>query len=658
MKINNRDKNFFKRIICFLVVIHFFTFPAISQSVSKEDSLFVISCINKSYKLKYSNIDSSVYYVDIAYRKAAKLNSLYLKTLTIVELAISAQNMAEYKKSAEYFREAIKLAEKLNNKKLLTQVYTGFGNLFAIQKQYNQAKEYYKRAIKISQEINDSRKISVILMNLANIEYNIACTNNNFMKCDSVYNEAHNWAVLAQDTAQLIKCLGNWALALSDDEKFESSLDKIKQAISLASLVNHEADLVYLYYCLGRTYGLMKLHKNAMESFHKSIELALKYKNIEFLSENYYCMAESNYAVGNYKEAFEYFKKYKSTEDTISSKEIANELNTIKTKYDTEKKQQEIALLRANANKDRITKISLTAGTILLIFLGFLLLNRYRLKSKTNALLEKQNQIISEKNKDISDSINYAKKIQDAILPDDTDIREIFPESFVFSMPKDVVSGDFYWCTQYKDYKLFAVADCTGHGVPGAFMSMIGNTLLNQIVIERHIIKPNLILDELRKEIIKVLKQGEDRINKDGMDISLICIDSKKKTVEIACANNPVWIVRKDTNGIASLIEIKPDKQPIGYISSNQTAFTLHTVELFKEDVIYQFTDGFADQFGGSQGKKFKYNQLKALLVGFHGTSMNQQAEKLRTQFIDWKGKLDQIDDVFLSGIKVAVKKG
>lgn len=641
-----------------MVVIHFFTFPAISQSVSKEDSLFVNFCIDKYYRFENLNIDSSIYYVELAHLKAIELNSLYLKTQTTILLAINAQHLAEYKKSAMYYREAIKLAENLNNKKLLSQVYNGFGNLFGIMKQFEQAEEYFNKAIIISKEINDTRKISVILMNLANIEYAVAYKSKDFKKCNAAYNEAYDWAILAKDTGQMITTLGNWGLALSDEGKLDLSEDKIKQAISLASLVNHEADLVYLYYYLGRSYGLMKLHKNAIESLKKSKELAEKFKDIDYISENYYCMAESYYAMGNYKEAFDYLEKYKLTEDTISSKEIANELNTIKTKYDTEKKQQEIALLRANANKDRITKISLTAGTILLIFLGFLLLNRYRLKSKTNALLEKQNQIISEKNKDISDSINYAKKIQDAILPDDTDIREIFPESFVFSMPKDVVSGDFYWCTQYKDYKLFAVADCTGHGVPGAFMSMIGNTLLNQIVIERHIIKSNLILDELRKEIIKVLKQGEDRINKDGMDISLICIDSKKNTVEIACANNPVWIVRKDTNGIASLIEIKPDKQPIGYISSNQTAFTLHTVELFKEDVIYQFTDGFADQFGGSQGKKFKYNQLKALLVGFHGTSMNQQAEKLRTQFIDWKGQLDQIDDVLLSGIKVAVKKG
>ncbi len=658
MIINNGENNFFKRIIYFLVVIQFFSCPAISQSVTKEDSLFVLSYINKSYKFKHSNIDSSNYYVDIAYQRVKYSNSLYLKTLTTVELAISAQNMAEYKKSAEYFREAIILAEKLNNKKLLTQVYTGFGNLFAIQKQYNQAKEYYNKAIKISQEINDTRKVSVILMNLANIEYNIACSNKNFRKCDSVYTEAYNWATLAQDTGQQIRCLGNWALALSDDEKFDASLDKLTRAIVLANLVNHESDLVYLYYYLGRTYELMELHEKAMEAFHKSVELAVKFKDIEFLSENYYCMAEANYAMGNYKEAFDYFKKYKSTEDTVSSKEIANELNAIKTKYDTDKKQQEIALLKANANKDRITKISLTAGTILLIFLGFLLLNRYRLKSKTNALLEKQNQIISEKNKDISDSINYAKKIQDAILPDDTDIQEIFPESFVVSLPKDVVSGDFYWCTQYKNYKLFAVADCTGHGVPGAFMSMIGNTLLNQIVIERHIIKPNLILDELRKEIIKVLKQGEDRLNKDGMDISIICIDSEKNTLEIACANNPVWIVRKDTNGSVSLIEIKPDKQPIGYISKNQTAFSLHTMQLCTDDVIYQFSDGYADQFGGNQGKKFKYNQLKELLVDIHGTSMILQAEKLKTQFIDWKGQLDQIDDVLLTGIKIAVKKG
>jgi serine phosphatase RsbU (regulator of sigma subunit) len=275
--------------------------------------------------------------------------------------------------------------------------------------------------------------------------------------------------------------------------------------------------------------------------------------------------------------------------------------------------------------------------------------NRYRLKEKTNKLLEEQNLIISEKNKDISDSINYAKKIQDAILPSQSEIEKVFPEQFILSLPKDVVSGDFYWFTQYEHLKLFVVADCTGHGVPGAFMSMIGNTLLNNIVIERNITRPDLILNELRKEIIKALKQGEDSQSKDGMDISLICLNTNTNILQAACANNPIWIIKKDR----SLIEIKADKQPIGYVSNVFKDFTLHDIQLEKGDSFYQFTDGYADQFGGEKGKKFKYNQLKEILIEHKELPLKQQMVVLKNTFDKWRGNLQQIDDVLVSGIRV-----
>jgi serine phosphatase RsbU (regulator of sigma subunit) len=225
----------------------------------------------------------------------------------------------------------------------------------------------------------------------------------------------------------------------------------------------------------------------------------------------------------------------------------------------------------------------------------------------------------------------------------------VFPDHFILSLPKDVVSGDFYWFTQFENLKIFVVADCTGHGVPGAFMSMIGNTLLNQIVVERKILRPDLILNELRKEIIKSLKQGEDSKSRDGMDLSLICLNSENNTLQIACANNPVWIVKED----GDLLEIKPDKQPIGYVSAGTQDFSLNTIQLQKGDTIYQFTDGYADQFGGEKGKKFKYNQLKELILKMNDAEMAHQHTILQISFEKWKGSLVQIDDVLVTGIKV-----
>lgn len=637
-----------KKAITYIILFISLSFNVKAQL--NEDSLLIESCLDKGQYFDQVNIDSSIAYTTLAHKLAKELNNDYLLCRTTLKLGIVYQNISDYKKASYYYKDGIKMAERLNNKPLLAQAYNSFGNLFALQKQFPQATEFFNKAMIVSKEINDVRKVSVILMNLANIEYAKAYASNDFRKCNEAYSDAYDWALRAKDTGQIISVMGNWGMSYGDEAKFELSIEKLTEAIRLASLANHKSDLIFLNHYLGRTYGFMKDHKKAIASFSKSLELAYEFKDVDYESENYYCLAETNYEMGNYKEAYDYFEKYKTTEDTLSNKELAAELNTIKAKYDTEKKQKEIELLKANANKDKITKIALASGGVLLLLLAFLLFNRYRLKSKTNLLLERQNSIISEKNKDISDSINYAKKIQDAILPTRDDIKKVFPDHFILSLPKDVVSGDFYWFATYRELKLFVVADCTGHGVPGAFMSLIGNTLLNSIVNERKIYSPELILNELRKEVISALKQGENSQSKDGMDISVISINEQTNELKAACANNAIWVIKQ--NG--DLLEIKPDKQPIGFASYQQTDFMLHTLKLDKGDIIYQFTDGYADQFGGEKGKKLKYNQLKNTLISIRNNPLNEQANQLHQVFLKWKGNLEQIDDVLLTAIKVS----
>lgn len=638
-----------KQLRVYILVLCSLFFLKVGAQTSAQDSLLIISYADKSDKFEQTNTDSSLYYAQLANKLANETNSDFLKCRTIILLGVVHQNISDYKKATYYFKEGITMSEKGSNKELRSLAYTGFANMFALQGQFTQAAEYFNKSLEIAKEIKDSRKIAVITMNLANIEYNYAYYNNDYTKSNKLYKEAYDWAVISKDTGQIISCLGNWGLSYSDEGKYDLSLEKLNRAVELATITKSNSDLIFLKYYLGRTYGYTKEYQKAVNSFNESLKLAIQFKDIDYQSENYAGLANTNYAMGNYKEAYDLFQQYKIINDTIANKEIIGELNTIKTKYDTEKKQKEIELLKVNANKDKIVKFSLMGGALLLMVLAFLMFNRYRLKEKTNKLLEEQNAIISEKNKDISDSINYAKKIQEAIFPSNTEITKVFPEHFILSLPKDVVSGDFYWFTQSANLKIFVVADCTGHGVPGAFMSMIGNTLLNQIVIERKILRPDLILNELRKEIIKSLKQSEESKSRDGMDLSLICLNSDTNVLQVACANNPVWIIKEDR----TLLEIKPDKQPIGYVSSSPMDFSLNTIQLQKGDTIYQFSDGYADQFGGEKGKKFKYNQLKELLLNMKGSDMTQQLEILNSSFEKWKGALVQIDDVLVTGIKI-----
>jgi len=275
--------------------------------------------------------------------------------------------------------------------------------------------------------------------------------------------------------------------------------------------------------------------------------------------------------------------------------------------------------------------------------------------AQSNRQLADQKNIIEEKNKDIEDSINYAQRIQRSILPPDDDMRRAFKDYFVLYKPKAIISGDFYWMTQVRTHtdgaslSVVAAVDCTGHGVPGALMSIVGNTLLNQTIKNPTINTPAQALDFINHELPKNLKQQEGETIRDGMDIVMCAIDYNTNTMYFAGANNPVYIIR---NG--ELTELKGDKQAVsGSTDEVKKPFTNHTFQLQKNDLVYLITDGYADQFGGPKGKKFRSKQLRETLVKVHGLPLAEQRRRLDDVFEAWKGTLDQVDDVTIIGIKI-----
>ncbi|MGQ0828375.1 MAG: PP2C family protein-serine/threonine phosphatase [Bacteroidota bacterium] len=275
--------------------------------------------------------------------------------------------------------------------------------------------------------------------------------------------------------------------------------------------------------------------------------------------------------------------------------------------------------------------------------------------AQSNKKLAIQNEIIEEKNKDIRDSINYAQRIQQAILPPFEKIDKVLNDYFILYKPKDIVSGDFYWhaSTQTaldskkpdEDIVILAAVDCTGHGVPGALMSIVGSTVLNQTIANAAINNPADVLAYLNKEITKTLNSI-----KDGMDMSLCSINIKKMELQYAGANNPIYIVRNK-----KFIEIKADKQAIGADTedSGEKTFTNHILPLEKGDAIYMFTDGYADQFGGPLGKKFKYKKFQELLTDIQDNAMKEQKYLLNYHHEQWRGELEQVDDILVIGIKI-----
>jgi len=272
-----------------------------------------------------------------------------------------------------------------------------------------------------------------------------------------------------------------------------------------------------------------------------------------------------------------------------------------------------------------------------------------KVKERTTEVV-KQKEIIEETNKHITDSIKYAKRIQEAFLPGEASIKEHLKNAFVLYKPKDIVSGDFYWIERKGNKILFAVVDCTGHGVPGAFMSIIGFNGLNQLVNEYNYTRPSDILNHLNKRITDTLKQRvEDSKIRDGMDVAICSIDLDTNKLEFAGAFSPLFIVRNN-----EIIKIRGDKHPIGnFVGVQEFQFTNNELELFPEDRIYLFSDGFVDQFGGPSGKKLKYNYFRKMLLDNHRKPMHQQKEEIDTFFENWKGSFEQIDDVCMIGIEI-----
>jgi serine phosphatase RsbU (regulator of sigma subunit) len=316
---------------------------------------------------------------------------------------------------------------------------------------------------------------------------------------------------------------------------------------------------------------------------------------------------------------------------------------------------EEHKVFDARMQKEKTQRWALYIGIVLIAVFSAFMYNRFRITRKQKQLIEikeketqEQKHIIEEKHREISDSINYAERIQRSFMASKELLDKHLGEYFVLFRPKDVVSGDFYWCAELANGNFaLATADSTGHGVPGAIMSLLNITSLEK-AIEQYS-EPDKILDHARTIIIDRLKKdGSEQGGKDGMDCSLLVFDFKNNQLHITAAYNPVWIMRDNT-----LIEIKADKMPVGKHDRQHEPFTLHTIELKKGDVIYTLTDGFPDQFGGPAGKKFMSKNLREVLLANHRLTMEEQKELLAQQFENWKGTLEQTDDVTVVGIRI-----
>jgi serine phosphatase RsbU (regulator of sigma subunit) len=562
-------------------------------------------------------------------------------------------SMSDYPRSLENYLASLKIKEKLGFKKSLGSSYGSIGNVYQAQGDYKKALEYQMKSLTLRTETDDKYGMGVSMNNIGNV-YGRTGQNDSAMK----YFQA---AVFVEeqidDVYGLSQSLGNIGNIYKAQKKYRESLDYILKSLRLQEKIGDEQGIAGSYGNIGTLYLEQDNYAKALEYLNQSVKLSTKLGMKEYVRESYGDLAKTYEKLGQPAKALEYFKKFSALKDSLLNDESNKQIAQMSAQYESEKKDSEIKLLSkdkekiealatAESKKQKIIIVAVTTGFLFMMVFAIFVFRSNREKQRKNLEITEQKALIEERNREVHDSINYAKRIQTAILPPDKMIRDCLPDSFVLFKPKDIVSGDFYWLEAVGDKVFFAAVDCTGHGVPGAMVSVVGNSGLNRSVKEFGLSQPAAILDKLTLLVEETFSKSENEV-KDGMDISICCINKKTNLLEWAGANNPLWLIR---NNIVE--EIKADKQPIGAFD-HRKPFTNHAIQLNKGDAVYLFTDGYADQFGGEKGKKFKYKQLENLILTNNHLIMAEQKAMLDHSFESWRGSLEQIDDVCIIGVRI-----
>ncbi|MBL0329444.1 MAG: tetratricopeptide repeat protein [Bacteroidetes bacterium] len=653
-----------KILIPFLLL--FFTTHSIGQN-SYADSLILYANQTEGVKKAQVLEDISIEYrfadpyLSLTYGEKALAQARFCGDSVEVGnsfncIGIANHIQGKYELALSFYLKALKEFEEKKEPKGVASTNLNIGIVYADRGMYDLSLKHYKQALKLYESgAGDKRSIANAINNIATIYSNLNKYSDALAyqyKALKIRNDLNDSSGIATSLMNI----GNIYLGMNHAEK---SLNYYLQSLEIERILGNDRNVALTLSNIGEVYFQLKDYKNAIKISEECIQISKKMDFKPQLKQAYQVLSESYKDLKQFEKALDYHELYANIKDSIFSEESASSIAEMQTKYDTEKKDAENHLLKQETeiknlqlSKNKTWIIILFLGLALIAVSALLLFNRYQIKKKDNKELEQKNMEITFQKKEMTDSINYAKKIQNAILPSEQMVAEALTDRFVLYKPKDIVSGDFYWLEKKDDVVLFAAVDCTGHGVPGAMMSMLGLNLLSQAVNEKGLIQPAAILKHLDVGIYQSLrKTSEENAMKDGMDLSLCALNLKTHELQYSGAYNPVWIVKSGTN---EMIEIKADKKPIGANSSGEEGvYKNHTIQLEKGDCIYLFTDGFADQFGGKKGKKFMYRPLKEILISVSQKSMQNQLNALSNALYSWQGDHDQVDDILIIGVRV-----
>ncbi|MFH2096098.1 MAG: tetratricopeptide repeat protein [Bacteroidota bacterium] len=603
-------------------------------------------------------------------------------------------NQGNYSRSVEVYLEALLIADETDDLKARKMLLNNLGVVYMNQGNSATALDYYNKALEICEKLDDRYGICDALNNISLI-----------YKTDGNYQEAYRYQMRCLKIKEELNYkinysyhnLGNIYKHLG---KADSAIILFEKSLKMSEETGSKPAVASVCLSIGSFYGERKQSGPAMKYYLKAIEIASE-AGLPDVVKDAAGNLQSLYAeAGNFKKAYEYHVLFKQMSDSLLNESNIKSIAQLEMQYTFDRKQQEtefeqqkkelehqaeLVEKEAKIKRERLLRNVFILGFLLILVLAFLILRSYLLKKKANRLLKEKNEEIQaqrdeiaaqkdllqeqkehieEMHDELKDSIRYAKRIQTAVIPEPALLEDIMGDHFVMFRPRDIVSGDFYWATKIDGKTVFCAADCTGHGVPGAFMSMLGISLLNEIVAKNRQTDPGIILGELRKGIISSLKQKGEEVDtigvktgsgsfessvKDGMDITLCSLDRKLNSLFFAGANNSLYMIRNN-----ELSEIKGAKMPVA-IHERMGEYETHQIITGEKDTFYIFSDGFADQFGGPTegGKKYKYSTFKNFLLSVQDKEMAEQKLLLEQEFENWKGNHEQVDDVLIIGIKI-----
>lgn len=623
----------------------------ISSSKNDDEK---ISLLLKIAKAEETNDRLKAFdFANIAYALAQKTNNQQKTGECINYLGDLNWFSGDYASASNYYYKALKIFEELKDTVAMGDCYRNIGWIYMGQENYGQTIEYFNKSLAINSKRGLTKKLIA-----------------NYDDLGIVYKQMGNYQEALKYCKQTIKLseengstkglatgYGNLAVIYVEMGQYDIAIESFQISNKNHESIDDHYNCAEGYVGLAQCYFHIKNYFKASEYAEKALAISQKFQYKTTLTSAYQLLAHIYSTQNNYQKAFKYMELFSNLRDSTYNEKNSRQINEMSAKYESEKKELMINSLEKDkalsdeksAQDKKFKTYSIIFFSLIAIFVIFLF-RSFLQKKKANNSLSLAYKEIEVKNKDITDSINYAKQIQRARLPNPSIILSHLPDSFGLYKPKDVVSGDFYWFAEHENGKLLLVAaDCTGHGIPGAFMSLIGIDELNHAVLEKRLCEASSIVSSLNKGVKKALRQNEENsMSRDGMDIALIIFDLKNKTLEYAGANRPLYYIRDN-----KLNEIAPTKAAIGGTTSNEQEFKSHTIEIKKNDMIYVFTDGFADQFGGDSGKKYMTKRFKDLLLSIHHKSATEQEAILEKSLAEWKKDISQVDDILVMGVRV-----